>query len=185
MSEGLTPSRAGLGSHGLPAPAQQEGQWEEAGSGPSRGRGGGAGTNVRGVGVLTWGGRGHGVPGPGAPSQQLPTPRPDPCLPDPRPPKPSSPRDTHLVQGWQAWSLPGEKCPGGHGAQSATESAGSAHLPPLGGPDAHPPRASSSPSLPTCHPLATTWEPPSPCLGLTCLGDRALSQAWGRGAEGR
>lgn len=28
------------------------------------------------------------------------------------------PNKVQLVQGWQAWSLPGEKCPGGHGAQS-------------------------------------------------------------------
>ena len=66
-------------------------------------------------------------------------------LPDPRPPKPSGHRDTHLVQGWQAWSLPGEKCPGGHGAQSATESAGSAHLPALGCPEAHSPGSPRAP----------------------------------------
>lgn len=88
-------------------------------------------------------------------------------------PPPASPQVTHLVQGLQAWSSPGEKCPGGHGAQSATRQQD--HLSPSMATSGtqtpwllglvrearrSPSRAARPSSLPTVHPLALTQVPP-------------------------
>lgn len=95
-------------------------------------------------------------------------------------PRAIQPQDTHLVQGLQASLLPGEKCLGGHGAQSTMKTKMETVAARL---CSWAPPSALEAFLPAPHPLARSPHP-APRLGTACgEGAEASQECWAVGAS--